>query len=107
MRSTRGCAGLLGPTGPLVAKLRSKLGGQDGLSFAGGEQLLGYILTCGGWTVVDSGEVVAEAEGSGLGGDPGPDAELLCGLWGSEVRQGGVATAAQSLCAAEQGEVAS
>ena len=53
-----------------------------------------------------SGAVVAEAEGNGLGGDPGPDAELLCGLWGSEVRQGGVATAAQSLCAAEQGEAA-
>ena len=61
-----------------MAKLRSKPGGQDGLSFAGGEQLLGYILTCGGWTVVDSGEVVPEAEGSGLGKLPEPEAEPRC-----------------------------
>ena len=36
---TQRCSGLLGSTGPLVAKLRSEPGGQDGLSFAGGEQL--------------------------------------------------------------------
>ena len=84
-RSTRGCAGLLGSTGPLVAKLLSKPGGQDGLSFAGGEQLLGDSLTCGGGTVVDSGEVVAEAEGSGLGKLPEPEAELLRGLAGAPV----------------------
>ena len=31
-------SGLLDGTTPLVARLRSKLGGQDGLSFAGGEE---------------------------------------------------------------------
>ena len=60
-----------------------------------------------GGSLLKSGAVVAEAEGSGLGGDPGPDAELLRDLWGSRVRQGGVAAAAQSLCAAEQEEAAS
>ena len=84
-RSTRGCAELLGSTVPLVAKLRSKPGGQDGLSFAGGEQLLGDSLTCGGGDVVNSGEVVAEAEGSGLEKHPEPEAELLRGLAGALV----------------------
>ena len=36
---TQRCSGLLGSTVPIVAKLRSELGGQDGLSFASGEQL--------------------------------------------------------------------
>ena len=84
-RSTQGCSGLLGSTGPLVAKLQSKPGGQDGLSFAGGEQLLGDSLTCGGGAVVDSDEVVVEAEGSGLGKLPEPEAELLRSLAGALV----------------------
>ena len=99
---TQRCSGLLGSTGPLVAKLRSEPGGQDGLSFAGGEQLLGDSLTCGGGVVVDSGEVVVVAEGSGLGKLPEPEAELLSGLAGAPVKRDGVAAAEQRRGAAEQ-----
>ena len=48
------------------------------------------------------GAGVDRGQGSKLGELPGLEAELLCSLWGSGVRHGGVATAAQRFCAVEQ-----
>ena len=78
-------SGLLGSTGRLVVSLHSQWGCQRGRNGTGGEQLLGDSLTCGGGAVVDSGEVVVVAEGSGLGKHPEPEAELLRGLAGAPV----------------------
>ena len=83
--------------------LWSRYRGQRDPRVDGGEQSLGYILTCGGGAVVDSGAVVAEAEGSGLGGSPGAQAELRWGLLAAVVRWGGECTAAQRRGTAEQG----
>ena len=59
--------------------LWSRYGGQRDPRVDGGEQTLGDSLTCDGGAVVDSGAVVAEAEGSGLGESPGAQAELRWG----------------------------
>ena len=61
-----GAFGLLDNTDPLVARLRSKLGCQDGLSFAGGEQFLAIGLTYGSGFASNPGACTAWIGDSGL-----------------------------------------
>jgi hypothetical protein len=70
--------------------------GQGGPGIAGGEQLLGKLFTYDGGSRGNFGAVVAETEGSGLGVDPGPDAEPLRGSGRARRWRCSVAVAAQT-----------
>jgi hypothetical protein len=92
-RSTLRCSGRPDPVARLGVVLRRCNEGQGGPVIAEGEQLLGKPFTYSGRSKGNSGAVMAEAEGSGLGELPGLEAELLCGSGGAGVRQSGVAAA--------------
>ena len=101
---TQRCSGLLGSTGPLVAKLRSEPGGQDGLSFAGGEQSPRRASSPETAFGSNSGDAVQESERGRLRKSPRAEAENLRRSVEPGVRWRGRRTAARVLCAAERGE---
>ena len=101
-----GSSGLRISTGQCGVELRRWPRGQVGSGINGGEQMLGKQFTCGGGSRGNFGVVVAETEGSGLGVDPGPDAELLRGSGRARRRRCSVAAAARGCGATDRGEAA-
>ena len=91
-----GASGLLDGADPLVARLRSKPRGHDGLSFAGGEQFLAIGLTCGGGFASDPGVCTAWIGGSGLGEALGAKAKPRWGTRRFVLQRNGVTTAARN-----------
>ena len=94
-------SGLLDGADPLVARLRSKPRGHDGLSFAGGEQFLAIGLTCGGDFASNTGAYTAWIGDSGLRETPGVKAKPRRALQGPGGQWCSVAAVAQSLGVAE------